>query len=73
MSHFNPEFNDFMARIQQRIETAEQTYGDRSLHDTTIHLLSELEEEVLDIAGWGFFLWKRMQVMRDKFKRIGVV
>jgi hypothetical protein len=69
---YDRDFVEFQARVQQRIDAAEAQYGDRSLHDPAIKLFGELEEELLDICGWGFFLWKKLRESREKFKRVGV-
>jgi hypothetical protein len=70
---YDRDFVEFQARVRHRIDAAESQYGDRSLHDPAMKLLGEIEEEILDINGWSFFLWKKLRETREKFKRLGVV
>lgn len=67
------EFNEMVARVMERMEQAERHYGNRSLHSPTGDLLRELEEETLDIMGWGFYVWRRVKELQAKFERIGTL
>jgi hypothetical protein len=70
---YKADFTDMVARVMERIDHAEQEYGNKSLFSPTGDLLKELEEETLDIMGWGFYVWKRVRALREKFERVGVL
>lgn len=56
---------DFLQLLASRLEAGRLEYGDRSFQKPPDDLLAELELEALDLAGWGFILWERIQRMRE--------
>lgn len=48
---------DFMKAIRKRLERGKEEYGDSSFTRPPSELAGEIEEELLDVAGWAFFLW----------------
>lgn len=58
-------FGRFSAEALSRLQKGRQSYGDRSFsHDPRV-LIRELQDEALDLAGWGFILWSRLEAMTD--------
>lgn len=55
----------FVAEVSARLETGRAAYGDRSFAADPSALVAELEQEALDLAGWGYVLWCRLRVMRE--------
>ncbi len=45
-------------------------YGDTSLDADSEKLIGEIEEELLDITGWGFLQWSRIQTLKAKLRAI---
>lgn len=60
LRRFKPMFD--LALTHRLYEGARQ-YGDGSFERTPAELLRELSEECLDLAGWGFILWTKIQKM----------
>jgi hypothetical protein len=54
----------FTAAVSQRREQGRHVYGDRSFHRAPEALVGEIAEELLDVAGWAFILWVRLDRMR---------
>jgi hypothetical protein len=54
----------FAEAVRARLEAGRAAYGDRSFSREPAELLGELEQEVLDLAGWGFVLFQRLEAMR---------
>ncbi len=54
-------FDAFIERVQKRMDKGAQEYGDRSFARAPEELVQELQEEVEDIAGWGYILWNRLE------------
>ncbi len=48
----------------ERLEQGRHVYEDRSFSADPAELLAELQQEALDLAGWGFVLWSRLEAMR---------
>jgi hypothetical protein len=59
----------FTAAVGARLATGQRVYGDASLAAVPAALASELENELLDIAGWGFLLWVRLRALRHRLPR----
>lgn len=59
----------FLAKVERRLEKGAVEYGDASLRAPPAELAREIEEELLDVVGWGFLLWVRM---RGIAARVGV-
>lgn len=66
------EFGEFLQRLEIKVERGAQEYGDASFNLPADRISEELEQELLDIAGWGFILWVRMQRLKDRLRGIEV-
>lgn len=53
----------FANAVRARLDQGQRTYGDASFHRDPAELLGELAQEALDLAGWGFVLWRRVQLL----------
>jgi hypothetical protein len=56
--------DEFIRALTQRLDAGAQAYGDCSFSRSPDALLVELEQEALDLAGWGYILWSRIQRAR---------
>ena len=63
------EFPRFMAQLEARLEAGKLQYGDGSFMRDPTMLTGELEQEALDIAGWGFILFCRIRALRKAVQR----
>lgn len=57
-------FDAFAGEVRSRLEAGRAEYGDRSFARPPAELIGELQQEALDLAGWGFVLWCRLEAMR---------
>jgi len=57
---------EFLNQLQSRMDAGHAQYGDGSFTRPPAELLYELEQEALDIAGWGYVLWCRLRNLRAK-------
>jgi hypothetical protein len=53
--------SEFIAALNQRLDQGAAAYGERSFSREPEELLEELAQEALDLAGWGYVLWQRLQ------------
>jgi hypothetical protein len=58
----------FMEEVRLRMEKGRQAYGDRSFLRPPAELAREVEEELLDVAGWAFVLWTRVRNLGNIIK-----
>lgn len=54
-------FAAFADTVRARLEQGRETYGDKSFSKDPAELVAELQAECLDLAGWGFVLFERLQ------------
>ena len=47
--------------MRARLDRGREAYGDASFMRAPEELLGELAAEAMDLAGWGFILWHRIQ------------
>ena len=64
-------FDGFVREVRQRLEAGRASYGDRSFARPHAELVAELQQEALDLAGWGFVLWCRLEAMRAGLPELG--
>lgn len=57
------EFMLFVERLRARLMKGTATYENRSFSKAPDVLLEELKQEALDLAGWGFILFCRLEAM----------
>jgi hypothetical protein len=56
----------FAAEVEARLAAGAQAYADQSLAAAPADLAAEVEEELLDVAGWSFILWRRLRSLRTR-------
>jgi len=71
-SKLPPRFSTFLTELQSRLIAGAQLYGDRSFDRPEGELIGELGQEALDLAGWGFILWERLQRLAERPSRLPV-
>ena len=55
---------DFLLKANRRLTTGAIEYGDDSyLYNDVI---SEIEEELIDVANWSYLMWVKIQVIRKQ-------
>jgi hypothetical protein len=57
-------FPAFVGAVKARLDAGRVAYGDASFSRGPAELVGELQAEALDLAGWGFVLWCRLERMR---------
>ena len=62
------DWPQFMESVRLRMEKGREAYGDRSFLRPPGELAGEVEEELLDVAGWSFILWNRVRILRNAIK-----
>jgi hypothetical protein len=63
-------FPAFVEAVRARLEAGRAAYGDRSFDRPTAELVGELQQEALDLAGWGFVLFERLRRLEAGAKRV---
>jgi hypothetical protein len=58
-------FLKFVDKVLSRLKAGQKEYGDKSFSMEPDVLLTEIEEEILDICGWAYILHVRMEKLRN--------
>jgi hypothetical protein len=72
-SHSDPlaTFQAFASAVRHRLQAGSETYGNRSFTREASELVDELQQEALDLAGWGYILFCRLEAMREALAEEG--
>ena len=55
------KFPQFAAAVRARLEAGRLAYKDSSFERPLVQLIEELRQEALDLCGWSFIVWARME------------
>ena len=66
MKMIKEKFPEYVTGIEARLRRGAIEYGDASFMRPPDELLDELIQEVMDISGWAFILWTRLERMKLK-------
>ena len=54
------QYHEFSEEVRKRLLVGCTTYGDESFRRPLHEVVHELQQEALDLAGWGFILYRRL-------------
>lgn len=60
----------YVEAVNERLENGCRVYGDSSFDRDPYSLISEIQDELKDVAGWSFILWKRLETLRAKLAAV---
>ena len=63
------QFDKFTARVRERLVNGKRAYGDSSFERPLESLIEEIRQEALDVAGWGFIVFRRLDELDEKIQR----
>ena len=64
------DFIDFAAELQSRLRAGSDEYGDKSFTSDPMQLLTEIQEELLDVANLSFILHCRLKAIKKALKEV---
>jgi hypothetical protein len=60
------DWREFVESATRRLEAGAKEYGNRSFTEgTDDDVVKEIADECLDLAAWGFVLWRRVEKLRQ--------
>lgn len=60
----------FWQRVTARVKAGEKEYGNLSFSLPPLALVEEVQQEVEDICGWAYILWRRLERAKEVVARI---
>ena len=70
MTLLESDIGAFIARLRERLDAGAKQYGNSSFSRPPGELLSEIQDELVDTAGWGLLLWARIARLRERVERL---
>lgn len=64
------DLETFVSQLRERLRVGAETYGNRSFERPIAELIDEVCAEALDISGWSFLAWVRLQRLRRAVERV---
>jgi hypothetical protein len=65
-----PIFPVFIRQMLDRLREGRENYGDDSFRRRPSEIAGEIEQELLDVVGWGFLLWFQLHQLRAKLEQL---
>jgi len=59
----------FTTRLRARLDAGAREYGSTTFERPAAELIDEIQQELEDVAGWGFVLWVRLDRLRAHVAR----
>jgi len=59
-------FGRFSHLVLGRLGVGKHEYGDQSFDKPAPHTLDEVQQELLDVNGWSFILWHRLERIKAR-------
>lgn len=63
-------FGEFCQSIADRLEQGAQEYGDTAKRRPLLELCREVNEELLDVCGWAFWMHQRIHLVQSCLEEI---
>lgn len=58
----------FASAVRSRLDAGRAAYGDRSFTLNPADLVREVQAELLDVCGWSYILFQRLEAIRIVFE-----
>ncbi len=66
MIAFPDYYGPFLRDLGEKLKRGQDVYGSSSFLRSENELLSELQQEALDLAGWGYVLYAKIEAMKQR-------
>lgn len=61
--------SSYFAALKEKLRKGAEEHGERSFELSGSRLIEELQAECLDLAGWGWILWDKLQRLKRKVQQ----
>ena len=66
MTSFPDHYGPFLRDLGEKLKRGQDTYGSSSFQKSDNELLTELQEEAVDLAGWGYVLYAKIEGLKRR-------
>ncbi len=60
------DYPEYSQQLLDRLKAGAKQYGDVSYERAAGDLVEEIQQELLDVSGWAFILWTRLEELKRK-------
>ena len=64
-------FPEFAEQVRAKLARGQVIFEDRNFSKNPVDLMHEVQEELVDVMGWSFLVWSRLQAMREALELLG--
>jgi len=68
MPKAEPDITEFIRLLIRKMNKGKKEH--KNVFPSTMKCVDEIEAEMLDICGWSYLLWKRLQNLKKSLKNI---
>lgn len=66
------DFPVFAEEVRAKLVRGQTLFEDRNFSKTPVELLDEVQAELVDVMGWSYLLWSRLNAARHALERVEV-
>jgi len=59
---------EFFSKIETRLLAGAREYGDKSFKKDPRELIEEITQELLDVCGWSYILYRRLEILKQAMR-----
>jgi hypothetical protein len=63
-------FQSFCDAMDKKMAKGYETFGDKSYDRDGLSLIKEIQEELVDVAGWAQVRWGQLEELKKKERRL---
>lgn len=63
-------FEGFTSEVRSRLEAGKRAYGDSSFETPLERMITEIQQELMDVTGWSFILFDRLEELRERLRAV---
>lgn len=64
-------FPQFAELVRAKLARGQVVFEDRNFSKNAVDLMHEVQEELVDVMGWSFLVWSRLQAMSEALELFG--
>ncbi len=62
------QFPVFVEALSERLSAGKESYGDNSFNRESFELITEIQQELIDVSGWSALMWGRLEKIKEALK-----
>lgn len=68
-AQYRADWQRYIENVRARLDVGHRVYGGASTYRPSDDLITEIQQELEDVAGWSMLLWSRLERLRERVAR----